>query len=335
MTDAETLTQVREAFASAERPVRFTDRDHCCECAEHDDLLRSRDLDSLTVEDVGNPGWDPLCFATDEAFLYYFPALARLALDDPDEDHGWYLEQLLFHLTYEGTSNRRLLAATPRQRDAVVLLLRHVQATRRTLVIEYLCEKELLQAIAAWGTVTGESFESVLTGGHPNSLGRTVEVVDAVLAAPERFADLFGCYASDDPVVRLRTSNAMKRIAAQRPELLVPYIDRFIAQVGAIDQASARWTLAQLFAALARFMTPEQRVAAQILMQRNLSECTDWIVLSTTMETLTEWAADDSGLAEWLRPRLDSLSHDDRRSVAKRARKLLATLEQPGGEAAP
>lgn len=58
----------------ASRPEHFTDRNHCCECADHDDLLRSRNIDSLTIDDLGNPGWDPICFVTDKAFFYYFPA---------------------------------------------------------------------------------------------------------------------------------------------------------------------------------------------------------------------------------------------------------------------
>jgi hypothetical protein len=62
MTDAEVLSALGVAFAGCERPEHFTDFQHCCECAEHDELLRSRDLDTLRVEDVGNPGWDPLCF---------------------------------------------------------------------------------------------------------------------------------------------------------------------------------------------------------------------------------------------------------------------------------
>lgn len=152
MTDGDVLRHVREVFALAARPERFTDRDHCCECAEHDDLLRSRDLDSLTVEDVGNPGWDPICFATDEAFFYFLPALARLALDEPAIGHGWYFEQFLFHLTYEGASNRRLRAASPKQRGAVLLLLHHVQRTRPALVREHLCGEELRHALTVWGS---------------------------------------------------------------------------------------------------------------------------------------------------------------------------------------
>jgi len=41
-----------------------------------------------------------------------------------------------------------------------------------------------------------ESLESRLSGGHPNSLGNTVAVVEDVLASPDRFEELFQCYFS-------------------------------------------------------------------------------------------------------------------------------------------
>jgi hypothetical protein len=171
-----------------------------------------------------------------------------------------------------------------------------------------------------------QAFEDMLTGGHPNSLGRTEEVVERVLADPTRFDELFACYRSADEVVRLRVSSAMKRIEKARRDLILPYFDRFIAEIGALDQASAQWTLAQLFARLEADMTAEQRAAAQRLMQRNLAEHTDWIVLNTTMETLAAWAADDPGLRAWLHPHLERLRTDPRKSVAKRADKTLRAL---------
>jgi hypothetical protein len=151
MTDSEMLAQIRGAFGSVARPAQFTNRDHCCECAEHDAVLQSRDHDSLRIEDVGKPGWDPICFVTDEGFGYWFPALARLALAEVTADHGWYFEQLLFHLTYEGAANRRCLAATPEQREAVAQFIRHVKATRPGLVADYSCESDIQQALATWG----------------------------------------------------------------------------------------------------------------------------------------------------------------------------------------
>jgi hypothetical protein len=70
--------------------------------------------------------------------------------------------------------------------------------------------------------MTSESFEEMLTGGHPNSLGRTIEVVDMVLANSTRLLDLYNCYFSADEIVRLRTSNAIKRISLENPEWLIP-----------------------------------------------------------------------------------------------------------------
>jgi hypothetical protein len=174
--------------------------------------------------------------------------------------------------------------------------------------------------------MTDENFEQMLMGGHPNSLGRTVEVVEAVFANPTRLLDLYQCYFSVDAVVRLRTSNAIKRISRENPEWLVPYLDRFISEISEIDQASAQWTLAELFETLAGFMSETQRNSAQNILKRNLETSTDWIVLNNTMETLSEWAMTDASLMTWLLPYLERLSHDSRKSVAGRAQKIRAKL---------
>jgi hypothetical protein len=171
-----------------------------------------------------------------------------------------------------------------------------------------------------------QTFEQMLTGGHPNSLGRTVEVVELVLAQPRRMDELYGCYRSADEVVRLRTSSAFKRISLVQPELLVPYIDRLLSEIAALDQASAQWTLAHLYATLRPFMTPEQHRRAVAVLQHNLDHHDDWIVLNMTMQTLADWSAEDEALRAWLRPRLHRLTEDRRKSVAGRARKLLKAV---------
>lgn len=169
-------------------------------------------------------------------------------------------------------------------------------------------------------------FESMLTGGHPNSLGRTEEAVAEVLSNPAQFPSLFACYESEDDVVRLRTSSAMKRLAMQAPDLVAPWLDRFIGEIGALDQASAQWTLAILFDLLRDRMACDQEARALALMQRNLAEHTDWIVLNTTMDVLATWARNDPALSAWLRPHLERLRLDARKSVSKRADKHLAAM---------
>ena len=77
INDDEILSVVTQAFGECHRPEHFTNYTHCCECAEHDDLLRSRDRVTLSIADVGNAGWDPICFVTNEGFQYYLPALVR------------------------------------------------------------------------------------------------------------------------------------------------------------------------------------------------------------------------------------------------------------------
>lgn len=176
------------------------------------------------------------------------------------------------------------------------------------------------------GPAGPEEFEAMLTGGHPNSLGRTEEVVALVLADGSRLAELYDCYGSDDEVVRLRVSSAMKRVCRAEPDWLVPYVDRLLDEVSRIEQASAQWTLAQLFAMLQDRMSSAQRHKATEVMKRNLAENDDWIVQSQTIETLASWAAGNPELAEWLVPRLRTRTGDRRKSVSKKAARALEQL---------
>ena len=171
-----------------------------------------------------------------------------------------------------------------------------------------------------------KNFEERLKGGHPNSLGNTVEVVDEVLAENQLFNELFNCYFSNDEIVRLRTSNAMKRICKANKSILIPYIDRFLTDIAKIDQASTQWTLSQLFGMLDKDMTKKQIEQAKNIMKNNLSNHTDWIVLNQTMDTLTKWAKKDEDLKDWINPHLERLTADERKSVSGRAKKMIEKL---------
>jgi len=173
-----------------------------------------------------------------------------------------------------------------------------------------------------------QNFEERLTGGHPNSLGNTVEVVEEVLKQPELFDELFNCYFSSNEVVRLRTSNAMKRVCKANKALLLPYLDRFLNEISKIDQASTQWTITQLFGMLDKEMSAHQIAQATEIVKENLANHTDWIVLNASMDTLGKWSKKNADLKEWLRPHLARLEADERKSVSKRANKLLVQLNK-------
>ncbi|GAA0728899.1 hypothetical protein GCM10009430_38460 [Aquimarina litoralis] len=170
------------------------------------------------------------------------------------------------------------------------------------------------------------NFEERLTGGHPNSLGNTVEVVEEVLVENKLFNELFNCYFSNDEIVRLRTSNAMKRVCKVNKPLLIPYIDRFLSEISKIDQASTQWTLSQLFEMLEKDMSNGQIKKAKEIMKNNLANHNDWIVLNQTMNTLTKWSKKDENLKLWIIPQLERLTSDTRKSVSGRAHKMLKAL---------
>jgi hypothetical protein len=101
------------------KPAHFTNYKHCCECAEHDETLLNSDIDSIGLEQLGNPGWDPLCFCSPEGFIYYMPALVRLTLDTIENPQESYVDQLVFHLIRDGSGNDLVKVASDEQRRFV------------------------------------------------------------------------------------------------------------------------------------------------------------------------------------------------------------------------
>lgn len=112
------LDAVRAAFATP-RPPWFCDAGHCCECAEHEATLQARDLESLDLDAVGSPAWDPICFVSNpDGFKHLIPRLAELACG---RGEAYYLDQFVFHLRHD-----RIETFTAPQKRAVEDLLVHL-----------------------------------------------------------------------------------------------------------------------------------------------------------------------------------------------------------------
>lgn len=149
-SDQDVLRELELAFAEQPCPDHFTDFAHCAECAAHDERLQACARAGLALEDVGYAAWDPFCAAVPASFAFFFPALARLALGPPSDDHGWYGTQLLFHLSAARLDNGFFQFCTPGQRAAIGRFIGHLLESRAGLIDANRATDEMLDCYALW-----------------------------------------------------------------------------------------------------------------------------------------------------------------------------------------
>lgn len=105
------------------------------------------------MEQLGNPGWDPICFSSAEGIKYYFPAMVRLSIDTIHGDY--YFDQMLFHLSYAGEENRFLTSCTIRQKEFVARFLAHMISAYPEEIEENLSADEALSTYELWSKAQG------------------------------------------------------------------------------------------------------------------------------------------------------------------------------------
>ncbi|ETW99456.1 MAG: hypothetical protein ETSY2_40840 [Candidatus Entotheonella gemina] len=132
------------------KPAHFTNYRHCCECAEHDATLMAYDVDSIGIQQLGHPSWDPLCFTSAAGLLYYMPALIRLTLETMDKPQEKYIEQLLFHLIGDGKDHDLMHACSPEQRACIAGFLEYVIETYSDAFDGCTIADDLLMAYEIW-----------------------------------------------------------------------------------------------------------------------------------------------------------------------------------------
>lgn len=164
-----------------------------------------------------------------------------------------------------------------------------------------------------------------LTGSDRRSIGKSAEVVAAVLAHPENFGAVFEGMLAEDPILRLRCADAVEKITAQRPELLQPFKRRLLERVAKIDQPEVRWHVAQMLPRLA--LTPRERRASVKLLRTFLQDESK-IVRTFAMQALADLAAQEARLRGPVIRLLTTLTRSGSPAMQARGRKLLARLQK-------
>lgn len=141
------IEQAKRLF-DVERPEHFTNFTHCDECHEHDQTLLGSSVDDIGLNELGNPGWDPICFCNEAGKLYYMPAFIRLSLSSVNDE--FYFCQWLFHLEYDGKENSFLRSCSTEQRQFVADFIEEMINTYPHQLESNSCMDDALRVHQLW-----------------------------------------------------------------------------------------------------------------------------------------------------------------------------------------
>jgi hypothetical protein len=162
-----------------------------------------------------------------------------------------------------------------------------------------------------------------LAGGDRRSIGRVSEVVAEVLNDPYLFEVVFNGMLNDDPIIRMRSADAVEKITQEHPEYLQPYKEKLIQQVAKSDQQEVRWHVAQMFPRL-ELSKEEQAVVVEILL--DYLDDKSKIVKTSSMQALADFAERDAGLRPKVIKLLEEFTTAGSPAMKSRGRKLLERL---------
>lgn len=165
---------------------------------------------------------------------------------------------------------------------------------------------------------------SLLQGTDRRSIGRAAEVVAAVLMDPGRFSEVFNGMMSTDPVVRMRSADAVEKISRTRPELLQPFKGKLIRRVAGVDQQEVQWHVAQMLPRL-NLSRAERSQCLGILKCYLLVRSS--LVRTFALQGLADLAEQAPGLRKEVLEMLETAVAEGPPAMKARGRKLIIRLQ--------
>jgi hypothetical protein len=163
-----------------------------------------------------------------------------------------------------------------------------------------------------------------LRGEDLRSIGKADEVVQDILNDPSLFQEVFEGMLNKDPVIRMRSADAIEKVSAKRPEYLRPFKSKLINQISKIEQQEVRWHTAQMFSYIETSKIERNKIIKILLSYIETDESK--IVKTFSMQTLADFAEKD----EQIKPRMINLIKGMIKSgspaIVSRGKKLLKQL---------
>ena len=162
-----------------------------------------------------------------------------------------------------------------------------------------------------------------LSGGDRRSLGQVHEVVEKVRDDSSLFAILIDGLFLDDPVIRMRSADAVEKITADRPESLQPFKQRLIQLSGQTSQQEVKWHLSQILPRIELEPGEKKTIVKNLFLYVNDSSK---IVVTFALQALADFAVEDKNLRARVIPVLDEFARTGSAAIKSRSKKLLVRL---------
>ena len=166
---------------------------------------------------------------------------------------------------------------------------------------------------------------SRLRGGDRRSIGNVDEVVAAVQKKPDLFKDLVGGLFDEDPVVRMRTADAMEKLSLENPQLLYPHKAELIGLARRTQQQELRWHAAQMIPRL-KLTAKEEATVTEIFFDY-LNDRSK-IVVTFAMQALSDLALKKGAASDRVIRAVEKLTRTGSPAIQSRGKKLIEKLNK-------
>ena len=163
-----------------------------------------------------------------------------------------------------------------------------------------------------------------LKGGDLRSIGQANEVAKEVEKNPSLFKALFNGLFHDDPVVRMRSADAIEKVTQHRPELLATYTSNVISLLASATQQEVCWHLAQIAPRLSYNARQEKEIL--VALKRYLNHRSKSVRVSA-LDSLTLLAEKNSSLLDEITSLVHHHVTNGSPAVQSRGKKLLKRLD--------
>jgi len=165
-----------------------------------------------------------------------------------------------------------------------------------------------------------QNFTSLLSGGDLRSIGESNKAVAIVLKDQRLFGDLFKCLYSSDPVIRMRSADAVEKITLRHPELLQQYKTNLVDDVSRIQQQEVQWHFAELVTRV-KLTVADLKQVIQVL-ENNLKTSKSNIVRTFSIQAIYDLSLKYEGLGDLAKRLLIEYKDDESAAVRSRVKKL-------------